>query len=225
MKPTFWTFAAFTLLAPSVVGCAARTAPFNEMDEASITVLQLQGQYTPPAAVPAPGAPAGGLPQLIPGLPVPPELQQMGQQILQGAQQALPGLIPPGLIPGAQPQPQVTPAQPPPRLFKNTYVIGAERQLTTAPDDEDLRNQILDLFGDEDSFSADRGNCFSPGLGISMVRPTNPVPVDVMVSLSCNQAVGDGFRWPYPVNGLTAESRQKLSAIYQQLFGPVPPGA
>ncbi|HSN97777.1 MAG TPA: hypothetical protein VLS89_05745 [Candidatus Nanopelagicales bacterium] len=223
MKTTFRTFAAFALLAPFAFGCASRTAPFNDMDEAQITVLRLQGQYqpTPVAQQPAPGQ----LPQLIPGLPVPPELQQMGQQALQGLQQMLPpGVLPPGMFPGQQAQPPA-PMAPPPRLFKNTFVIASERQLTTDPADEDLRDQILDLFGDEDSFSADRGNCFSPGMGISMVRPNSPMPVDVLVSLSCNQAVGDGFRWPYPVNGFTPESRQKLSSIYQQLFGPVPPDA
>ncbi|WP_245677726.1 hypothetical protein [Chondromyces crocatus] len=209
-------------MASSVVGCASRTAPFNEMDEASITVLRLQGQYTPTAVTPA--APTGGLPQLIPGLTVPPELQQMGQQALQGLQQALPGLIPPGLIPG-QPQGAAPTVTTPPPLFKNTFVIGSSRQLANDSVDKDLRDQILDIFGDEDSFSADRGNCFSPGLGISMQRPNNPVPVDLLISLSCNQAVGDGFRWPYPANGFTGETRQKLTTIYQQLFGPVPPDA
>ncbi|EYF07898.1 hypothetical protein [Chondromyces apiculatus] len=222
MKPNFWKSAALALLAPTLFGCASRTAPFNEMDEASITVLRLQGQYTPTAV--ATTTAATGLPQLIPGLTIPPELQQMGQQAMQGLQQALPGLIPPGLIPG-QPQTTTPTAVTPPPLFKNTYVIATSRQLTTDAADEELREQILDIFGDEDSFSADKGNCFSPGLAISMQRPTSPVPVELLISLSCNQAVGDGFRWPYPTNGFTGETKQKLLTIYQQLFGAVPPDA
>jgi hypothetical protein len=210
------TFAAFALMAPFVYGCAARTAPFNEMDEAQITVLRLQGQEAPPVqpATPAPGQP----PQLIPGLPIPPELQQMGQQALQGLQQMLPpGVLPPGLVPGQAAPAPVAPPQP---RFKN-YVILAQTPLT----DEEIKEEILDIFGDEDSFSAERGQCFFPGMGVSMVRPSNPVPVDLLISLSCNQAMGDGFRWPYPTNGFTPDTHQRLSKVYEKLWGPVPPGA
>jgi hypothetical protein len=49
--------------------------------------------------------------------------------------------------------------------------------------------------------------------------------VDVAVSLSCNQANGYGFQWPHANRGLTAESHQTLTQIYQSLFGPVPPQA
>lgn len=219
MNLTLRTIAAFALLAPFAVGCASRTAPFNDMDEAQITVLRLQGQYTPPAAT----APATGqMPQLIPGLTVPPELQQMGQQAVQGLQQMLPGLVPPGLVPGQQQAPVAN--TPPPRLFKN-FVIAAERPLTNDSLDEEIREQILDIFGDEDSFAPTAGNCFSPGLGVTMVRPSNPVPVDLLISLSCNQAMGDGFRWPHKANGFTPETKQKLTGVYQQLFGPPPPDA
>jgi hypothetical protein len=209
------TFAAFALMAPFVYGCAARTAPFNEMDEAQITVLRLQGQEAAPQPVtPAPGQ----APQLIPGLPIPPELQQMGQQALQGLQQMLPpGVLPPGLVPGQAPAAPVAPPQP---RFKN-FVILAQMPLT----DEEIKEEILDIFGDEDSFSAERGQCFFPGMGVSMVRPNSPVPVDLLISLSCNQAMGDGFRWPYPANGFTPETHQRLSKVYEKLWGPVPPGA
>jgi hypothetical protein len=207
----------FALLAPLVTGCASRTAPFNDMDKAQITVLRLQGQEAPatPAATAATGA------TLIPGIP--PELQQMGQAALQGLQQVLPpGVIPPGLLPGQPATPVVQPAQP---RFKN-FVILSQRQLTSDDADEELKDQMLDIFGDEDSFSGERGNCFYPGLGISMVRPNSPTPpVDLLISLSCNQAMGDGFRWPYPTNGFTAETHQKLARLYEKLWGPVPPGA
>ncbi|WP_437581201.1 hypothetical protein [Sorangium sp. So ce887] len=215
MNLTTRTFAGTVLLAPLVFGCAARSAPFDEMDKAQITVLRLQGQELAPTPT------TTQAPTLIPGIP--PELQQMGQAALQGLQQALPGLIPPNLIPGQTASTPVLPAQP---RFKN-FVILQQRQLTTGDSDEELKDQILDIFGDEGSFTADRGNCFYPGLGISMIRPNNPTPVDLLISFSCNQAMGDGFVWPHQgVNGFTAETHQKLSEIYQQLWGQsVPPGA
>jgi hypothetical protein len=90
--------------------------------------------------------------------------------------------------------------------------------------DEDTREEILDLFGDEDSFQAERGNCFSPGMGISISRGGG-APVDLMVSLSCSQAQGDGFQWPYKMNGLTPDTSSRLAKIFEKFFGPVPPGA
>lgn len=203
--------AVFTVAAATIhlLGCAGRTAPFNEMDQAQITVLRLQGQEPPAPPVQA----QTGVPQ-IPGLP--PELQQMGQQALQGLQQVLPpGVIPPGLIPG---QPTIAP--PPPQLprFKN-FVILASMPLT----DPTMKDEILDLFGSEDSFQAERGNCFFPGMGISMARQGQP-PADLLISFSCNQVMGDGFAWPYQKNGLTQETSQRMSKVYERLWGgPVPP--
>jgi hypothetical protein len=200
--------AVLTLVLPLAVGCAGRTAPFNEMDQAQITVLRL----SPP---PPPAAPAAAQPGLIPGIP--PELQQMGQQILQGAQQVLPpGMIPPGLIPGQQP---AQAQQPPPPMWKG-FAITAQQPLT----DDKLKDELLDIFGHEDSFNSQRGNCFTPGFGVTIARNNAP-PVDLLISLSCNQAQGDGFKWPYPVNGFTTETHERLSKVYEKLWGPVPPGA
>jgi hypothetical protein len=179
------------------------------MDKAQITVLRLSPPPPPPMA-------ATGQPGLIPGIP--PELQQMGQQILQGAQQVLPpGLIPPGLLPGQPGQAQAQ--QPPPPMFKG-FAITAQQPLT----DEKITDELLDIFGHEDNFSGQRGNCFTPGMGVTMARPNAP-PVELLISLSCNQAQGDGFRWPYPNNGFTAESRERMAKVYEKLWGPVPPGA
>lgn len=213
MNPTTRTLAGFAFLVlPLATGCASRTAPFDDMDQAQITVMRLQGQEAPPVATPQPGAAP-----LIPGIP--PELQAMGQQAMQGLQQILPpGILPPGLIPGQATPAPVVPAQP---RFKQYVILGAPVQLT----DEELRDELLDVFGDEDSFSAERGNCFYPGMGISIAGTKNPAPIDLLVSLSCNQAQMDGHRWPYPVNGFTSETHQKLSKIYEKMFGPVPPGA
>ncbi|MBK8257340.1 MAG: hypothetical protein IPK82_32280 [Polyangiaceae bacterium] len=189
------------------------------MDQAQITVLRLQGQEPPPQPVAQPAAQPG----LIPGLP--PDLQAVGQQVGAAINQVVPGLIPPGLLPGMQPTQPTQPAQPPQPRFKN-FIILAQMPLT----DESVKNEILDVFGSDKSFQADRGNCFFPGMGISMQRaPQNnqapQPPVDLLISLSCNQAMGDGFRWPYPYNGFTPEAHQRLTKVFEKLWGPVPSGA
>lgn len=191
-------------IAPAVAGCAMRAAPFDQMDRAQITVLRLSQ---------APALPQSALPQ-IPGLPaVPPEFQQMGQAALGALQNVLPGIIPGGMIPGAQPQ------QPPTPQFKGFSIIG---QMPLA--DPAMRDQILDVFGHESSFSAQAQPCFSPGMGVVITRPDGP-EVDLLISLSCNQAKMDGARWPHPVNGFTPETRDILGKFYEKLFGPVPAGA
>jgi hypothetical protein len=198
--------AALVVLLPLAVGCAARTAPFDQMDRAQVTVLRLQ----------APQPQQNPLGQVIPGLPgVPPELQQMGQAALQGIGQVVPGLqnALPGLIPGQQQQQQQLPQ------FKGYQIVA---QMPVA--DERLKDQILDIFGHESSFSNQVQNCFSPGMGIVFQAP-NAQEVDLLVSLSCNQAKMDGARWPYPVNGFTPEARDALAKFYERHFGPVPPGA
>jgi hypothetical protein len=91
--------------------------------------------------------------------------------------------------------------------------------------DEKLREQLLDMFGSADSFNDQRGNCFYPGMAVSFQSPEFAEPVDVVISFSCNQAVGYGFQWPHPQSGLAQESHQTLTNIYQSQFGPVPPGA
>lgn len=199
-------FAAFVALAPLALGCAARTAPFDQMDRAQVTVLRLQ----------QPQAPQNPLGQAgLPGLPgIPPELQQMGQAVMQGVQNAVPGLqnALPGLIPGAQPQQQLP-------QFKG-YSIVAQMPLA----DEKIKEDLLDLFGRESSFTNQTQNCFTPGMGFVFSQPNAP-QVELLVSLSCNQAKMDGARWPYGVNGFTPETRDQLAKMYERLFGPVPPGA
>lgn len=213
MNSSLRTFLGLSLLvAPLAAGCASRTAPFNDMDQAQITVLRLGGLPQPQMTTTT--ATTGALPT-IPGIP--PELAAAGQQILQGVNQAAPGLIPPGLIPGQQGTTTTT-TQPPPPTFQG-FVILAQMPV---PND-DMKNEILDIFGDEDSFNQQAAQCFNPGLGISISRPNQPMPVDLLVSYSCNQAKGTGFSWPYKSNGLTADTSQKLQKIYSQLFGMAPP--
>jgi hypothetical protein len=92
---------------------------------------------------------------------------------------------------------------------------------------DDMKSDILDVFGKEDSFQQGTPmQCpTAPGLGIAMVRPGQP-NVDLLVSFSCSKAYGVGFQWPYKKDMLTTESSQKMSQIYQALFGvSVPPGS
>ena len=46
-------FAGLSLLLPLAIGCAGRTAPFNEMDQAQITVLRLSQAPAPTPVTPA----------------------------------------------------------------------------------------------------------------------------------------------------------------------------
>ena len=200
-------FASLVAILPLAFGCAARTAPFDQMDRAQVTVLRLQ----------QPQAPQNPLGQAgLPGLPgLPPQVQQMGQAVLQGVQNAVPGLqnaLPPGLIPGQQQQQQLP-------QFKG-YSIVAQMPLA----DDSLKGELLDLFGSESSFSNQVQNCFTPGMGFVFTQPNAP-QVELLVSLTCNQAKMDGARWPYAVNGFTPETRDQLGKMYEKLFGPVPPGA
>ncbi|MDI1478962.1 hypothetical protein [Polyangium sp. y55x31] len=218
MNSSLRTFLGLALfVAPLSAGCASRTAPFDQMDQAQITVLRLTAPPPPPTvAATTPGALPG-----IPGLPIPPEMQAAGQQLLQGLNQAAPGLIPPGLLPGGQTQ-QPAPAQQQVPLW-NGLAIVAQTPVTN----EDMKNDLLDLFGDEDSFQAGANNCTTaPGMGVSFVRPGQP-NVDLVVWFTCSKAAGvTPFTLPYGKDMLTGESHQKLSTIYQALFGmAVPPGS
>lgn len=214
MNSSLRTFIGLAVVAvPLATGCA-RTAPFDQMDQAQITVMRLT--TPPPVAQPTPMTGQTG----FPGLPLPPELQAGATAVLQGAQAA--GIpIPPGLIPG-QTQTTMQPAAPPPPMF-NGLAIVAQVPLTN----DDMKSDLLDVFGKESSFQdAPASQCpTAPGMGISMVRP-GQANVDLLVSFTCNKAYGVGFPWPYKKDALTSESNQKMSQIYQALFGvSVPPGS
>ena len=202
-----------TLIAATSTGCVSRAAPFDGLDDAQVTILKLQA---PVQATPVPGM-AGGLGSLIPGLNIPPEMEQAAKQTIEALQQQ--GIIPPGLIPGVGAQPGT--AQPQMQAYPNDpqWVIADQRPVV----DKKLRDELLDMFGDSDSFNDQRGNCWYPGMAVSFMSATTPQPVDVVISLSCNQAVGYGFQWPHKQSGLTQETHSKLTGIYQSMFGPVPP--
>lgn len=205
--------ASVLALAVSSMACASRTAPFDDLDQAQVTILKLQ---QPAAVAPIPGAPTGGLPFAIPGLS-PEQQAQLGtafqQSFQQGAtllQQILPGFQIPGMPTGT------APVQQPARTF-NGFAVAGETPLA----DEDMREELLDIFGDEESFNGNRGQCFTPGMGVVFSDPQKG-NVELMVSFACNQVQGNGFQWPYPVNGMTPTTFGKLRRIYEQMWGPLP---
>jgi hypothetical protein len=204
-----WCAVALLVVAPLAVGCASRTAPFNELNDAQVTILRLQAQQAQTTT-------ATGATPAIPGLPA--EWQTMANQVVQQWQQALPGLIPPGMIPG---QPATTPTQPAARLYKNQWMITAEQPVL----DEKTKTELLDVFGSADSFQTGANNCFYPGMAVIFTAPKRVEPVEVMVSFSCNRGAGYGFQWPYPSDTFKPEAGSKLAAIYQRMWGPIPAGS
>lgn len=212
MKAFRTSILGLALLVPVAAGCNSRTAPFNDLDQASVTVLKLQGQEV---AAATPGATPGGMAlPAIPGLSPDQQAQlQAGvNQLGAAAQQVIPGLQIPGL-PGA------TPAQPQVQQQRfNGFVIQDSRSVM----DEDSKGALLDAFGHEDNFNQNRGPCFTPGMGVVFQDPKKG-NVELMVSFACNQVQGNGFRWPYQANGLTPEASNALRRIYEQNFGPLPP--
>ncbi len=204
---------AVVALAPLAAGCASRATPFDKLADSQATILKLQGSG---AAAPSP-APAGGMGGFqIPGLPA--DINAQIQAGLGQLGQQAGGLIPPGLLP-----PGLIPTMPGPTAPANTPQFNGFPILAQQPlMDEDMKDEILDIFGDSDSFSGNRGNCFTPGMGIVFQDPSMP-NVELMVSFSCNQAMGNGFQWPHPTNGFTPETSDKLRVIYERLFGALPP--
>ncbi len=144
----------------------------------------------------------------------------MGNTLLQGAAAALP----PGLIPRPHPRHHGRDARRAGPAAGPALQELLRDHRADALTDENLRNEILDILGSEGSFSGMPGQCFTPGMAFSMVRPGQPA-ADVMVSLSCNQVKADGFQWPYKTNGFSQEAQSKMAAVYTKLWGPVPGGA
>ena len=146
------------LLAPSCHRVRWRASrPFrHRWDRAQVTVLRLS---QPQSALPTPQA--GALPGL-PGLPaIPPEIAAVGQQVLQGVQNAVPGVIPPGIIPAALARHRGATPQQAQLQFKGCFgIVAAQMPLP----DNALQEELLDIFGHESSFNNQAQQCFSPGM-------------------------------------------------------------
>ncbi len=191
----------------AATGCAGKpAAPFDTLKTSQVTAFRLQN-YEPPAAQ-APQA--GG----IPGLP--PEIQQWVQAGAQGLQQLIPpGLLPPGLLGGTSGAPlQAAPDAPRFPLAAPNFRILSQTPVI----DEDLKEDLGDLFGSEKSFDSSQANCMyaEMGLAFSSAMGNN----ELLVSFSCNRVEARGFAWPHSSTGMKPNTVKKLSELVAKLWPP-----
>lgn len=193
----------------SLAACGGAAAPFDRLEGSQVVVYRLQNYEPPAAATTTPQA--GALPQLIPGLTIPPEIQTWVQQGAQGLGGLLPGLQIPGITTPAQTTTQ--PVQETPR-FEGFRILGQSQVL-----DSKMRTQLIDIFGKESNFDEKAGACLYPELGVSYPQTPPMLPYDILISFSCNRIEPKNFQWPHPGRGMKKDTVQKFSSITQQLFG------
>lgn len=191
-------------------GCAGKpAAPFDTLKTSQATAFRLQN-YEPPAAA-TPTAQPGA----IPGLP--PEIQQWVQAGAQGLQQLIPpGLLPPGMLGGATPgtplqaqpdAPRFPTSQPNFRILSQTPVM-----------DEELREDLGKIFGDDGNFDSTQANCMYAEMGLAWTSTMGNN--ELLVSFSCNRVEARGFAWPHSNTGMKPNTVKKLSEVVQKLFPP-----
>jgi hypothetical protein len=199
----------FRPLAPSTLatlalsvnaGCASVTAPFDKMRDAPMTVLRLQN-FEPASQAQTQTASSG-----LQSLSLPP---QISQWITAGASMLPPGLLPPGLLPGAIGS--SPPAADSPRFHGFRILEG---QPVT---DSGVRGDIVDLFGHGSNFQDTTSNCMFAEFGFAIAQ-ANVAPVEVLVSLSCEQVQPFNVTWPYSRTGLSPAAAQKVVSIAQRVF-------
>ena len=190
-------------------GCASSpAAPFDTLKTANLTAFRLQNYEPPPSATPT----AAGA---IPGMPN--EIQAWIQQGAAGLQQLIPpGLLPPGLIPQqGQATPGATPTTPTDQVprFHNFRILSQTQVI-----DEDLKDELAKILGDDGNFDNNHANCMYAEMGLSFSSggPAN----DVLISFSCNQVNAATFAWPHPATGMKPKTVQKLSEVVQKLWPP-----
>lgn len=195
-----------------ISGCASSPAPpFDTLKSAqTVWALRLQNYEPPAAAAATPGAAPGA----IPGLP--PQIQQWLQQGAQALPQLIPpGLLPPGLIPGvggtaAAP---TAPVQPDVKRFQGFRVLS-ETQVV----DEDLREELAELLGDEDNFQAENAGCQFSEMGLAW--QSGGISNELLISFSCNQVIARTFAWPHSYTGMKPKTVKELSEVVQKLWPP-----
>lgn len=188
-------------------GCAGQpAAPFDTLKTSNVTAFRLQNYEPPATAATTPTAPGA-----IPGVPV--EIQQWIQQGAQGLQ----ALIPPGLIPGlpavgATPAPATTVPR-----FHEFRILGQTQVM-----DQDLKEKLGKLFGDEDNFDNANLRCpagtIYPEMGLSFTAGPGAPSNDMLISFSCSQAVSRSFSWPHQSTGMKPDTTKKLTEIVQKLW-------
>lgn len=182
-------------------GCGASLAqPFDQMQQAPITVYRLQN-YVPPAQQATTGTAAVG------GITLPPQIQSW---VTAGASLLPPGLLPPGLLPGTAP---AAVAQTAPQ-FHNFPILGSAN-IT----DSKIHDEVLSIFGTKGNWTVPKEGCLYAEFGFSIGQINQP-PADILVSLSCGQVSTSGFAWPFGANtGLSADTDKKLIAVIRSVFG------
>ena len=198
-----WVLAGVSVAA---TGCfKGPTAPFDTLESANVVAFRLQN-YEAPAQQQQQGA-------QLPGVPT--EIQAWAQQALPALQQMIPpGLLPPGVIPGTL-APQAQPQQQAANRFHGFPIL--EQQFVSDPD---LKEDLADLLGDDDSYQQAHAGCMYAEMGLSFASSAGAPPNDVLVSFSCNQMQGHNFVWPYPDSGMKPNTVKKLADIVSQLFPP-----
>jgi hypothetical protein len=212
-KRSLRTFLAVTALAAGSlsVACGSPAVPFDTLKNSNVVVYKLQN-FEPPAPV-ATAAPQPGVP-MIPGIP--PEIQAWAQQAAPQLQQMIPpGLLPPGLIPGFPAQ--AAPPPPPQAPRFHGFRILEQQQVVS----EDVKEDLAELLGDEDSFQPPTTNAFYAEMGIAFSNAPGAPSNDVLISLSCKSMQGHNFVWPHRNNGITPETDQRLSELVPKLFPSV----
>lgn len=205
------------ILAAALVSgaCASQpAAPFDTLKNSNLTAFRLQNFEPPPAASPIPGAAAPGA--AIPGIP--PEIQQWVQQGAQGLTALIPpGLLPPGLIPGAPGAAAPVTPQPNEPRFHGFRILGQTQVM-----DPELKEELAEILGDEDSFDNKSARC-APGviyaeMGLSFTQGPGAPANDILVSFSCSQVVSRSFGWPHAATGMTPDTTKELAEVVQQLW-------
>lgn len=196
-------------LALSAIGCAsAPKAPFDTLKDANAVAYRLQNYEPPAAAATTPTAPG-----VIPGLPA--EIQQWIQQGAQALPQLIPpGLLPEGLIPGTSATPAPTQANEP--RFHGFRILGQTQVL-----DPELKEKLGELLGDEDSFDNANARCAPGTIYAEMGLSWSTMPGtsnDILISFSCSQIVSRSFAWPHPATGMKPETTKQLAEVVQKLW-------
>lgn len=203
-------------------GCASAAPPFDTLPDSQLTAFRLQN-YEPPQQQTAPAAGQPAATGAVPGIP--PEIMQWVQQGAQGLQQFIPpGIqLPPNLLPGAAqtaPAPAAQPVVEQVPRFPNRpdgFRILSQTQVI----DENLKEELADILGDDSNFDNEHSNCMYAELGIAFTSGANPQANEVLISFSCNQvAAAGGFAWPHPSVGMTKDTAGEMAQLANRLFPP-----
>ncbi|HNS99484.1 MAG TPA: hypothetical protein PLJ27_22665 [Polyangiaceae bacterium] len=207
LRTTIWIAAGIASLS---MGCKGSPAsPFNQLQEQPIMVYRLQNNQQPVATTTPGTATTPSLIPGLPGLPIPPEFQPQVQQ----AQSMICQMLPPG-VPGCPTagspttQPVITPATP---MFEGYAILGQSQVM-----DPKMREEIIDIFGYEKSFSSRKSPCMYPEFGMAFGSGQT---ANLLISYSCNQVQPRNFQWPHGDTGMTDKTVKNLNSIIQRLFG------